>query len=192
MSTELFFQKIRSYHNISEKAELAWTKLLRLKTYQKGDYFVTEGQYPKEVGFVVKGLFSQSYTSNNGDIVIKVFFPEQRLAACVGAMLSNTQSMYNIVAIEKSDVLTYNFFEFKNLVAEHSDIAAFYIRYMEQHWIVEKEPLEISLRHFDAKVRYAEFLKKYPQLIKRLKKHHIASYLGITPTQLSRILLANK
>lgn len=58
---------------------------------------------------------------------------------------------------------------------------------MEVHWIIEKEPLEISLRHFDAKVRYEEFLKKYPQLVKRLKKHHIASYLGITPTQLSRI-----
>jgi hypothetical protein len=63
---------------------------------------------------------------------------------------------------------------------------------MEVHWIIEKEPFEISLRHFDAKVRYGEFLEKYPQLIKRLKKHHIASYLGITPTQLSRILLANK
>jgi CRP-like cAMP-binding protein len=192
MSTELFFKKIRSYHNISEQAESAWSKLLRLKTYKRGDYFVTEGQYPKEVGFVVKGLMYQSYTSNTGDIVIKVFFPEQRLAASVGAMLSDTQSMYNIIAIEKSDVLTYNFFEFKKLVSEHSDIAAFYIKYMEQHWIIEKEPLEISLRHFDAKVRYGEFLEKYPQLVKRLKKHHIASYLGITPTQLSRILFANK
>jgi CRP-like cAMP-binding protein len=192
MSTELFFQKIRSYHDISEKAELAWTKLLRLKSYQRGDYFVKEGQHPKEVGFVVKGLFSQSYTSNAGDIVIKVFFPELRLAASVSSMLSNTPSKYNIIAIEKSTVLTYNFFEFKNLVNEHSDIAAFYIKYMEVHWIIEKEPLEISLRHFDAKVRYGEFLEKYPQLVKRLKKHHIASYLGITPTQLSRILLANK
>jgi CRP-like cAMP-binding protein len=192
MSTELFFKKIRNYHHISEKAEEAWTKLLRRRTFNRGDYFVSEGQYPKEVGFVVKGLFSQSYTSNTGDIVIKVFFPEQRLAACVGAMLSNTQSMYNIIAIEKTDILAYNFFEFKKLVSEHSDIAAFYIKYMEQHWIIEKEPFEISLRHFDAKVRYGEFLEKYPQLVKRLKKHHIASYLGITPTQLSRILLANK
>lgn len=192
MSIDIFFNKIRSYCNISEEAEADWAKLLRLKTYKKGEYFISEGQYPKEVAFVVKGLFYQSYTSNTGDIVIKVFFPEQRFAASVVAMLTKSQSMYNIIAIEKSEVLVYNFYDFKNLISKHADIAAFYIKYTEQHWIIEKEPLEISLRHFDAKVRYGEFLEKYPHLVKRLKKHHIASYLGITPTQLSRILFGNK
>ena len=63
---------------------------------------------------------------------------------------------------------------------------------MERHWLIDKEPYEISLRNDSAKTRYDEFLKKYPQLVKRLKKHHIAAYLGITPTQLSRIFFANK
>jgi len=77
-------------------------------------------------------------------------------------------------------------------IAEHPDIATFYIKYIELHWIIEKEPLEISLRADTAKTRYDEFLRKYPNLGGRLKKHHIASYLGITPTQLSRIFFANK
>ena len=192
MSTELFFQKIRTYHPISEKAELAWAKILHPRSYKKGEYFITEGQYPKAVAFVAKGLFSQNYISDTGEVVIKYFFPELRLAASVSAMLSNTPSKYTIVAIENCTVLVYNFFEFKSLVDAHSDLATFYIKYIEVHWIIEKEPIEISLRQFDAKTKYGEFVQKFPQLIKRLKKHHIASYLGITPTQLSRILLANK
>lgn len=192
MSTELFFQKIRTYHNIPEKAEQAWRKILYPRVYKKGEYFIMEGQHAKEVAFVVKGLFSQNYTSENGEVVIKYFFSEQRLAASVSALLTNTPSKYTIVALENCTVLVYDFYEFKKLVNEHSDIAAFYIRYIEQHWIIEKEPLEISLRHFDAKSKYGEFVQKYPHLIKRLKKHHIASYLGITPTQLSRVLVANK
>lgn len=192
MNTDLFFQKIRTYHAISQEAELAWTKILRPRSYKKGECFITEGQHPKEVAFVIKGLFSQNYTSDNGQVVIKNFFPELRLAASVSAMLSNTPSKYTFVAIENCTVLIYDFFEFKKLVDAHSDIARFYIKYMEVHWIIEKEPLEISLRHYDAKTKYGEFVQKFPQLIKRLKKHHIASYLGITPTQLSRILLANK
>jgi CRP-like cAMP-binding protein len=192
MSTELFFKKIRTYYPISEQAELAWTKILRPRTYKKGEYFITEGQHPKEVAFVTKGLFSQNYTSDNGEVVIKNFFPELRFAASVGAMLSNTPSKYTFVAIENCSVLVYDFFEFKKLVDAHNDLAAFYIKYMEVHWIIEKEPFEISLRHYDAKTKYGEFVQTYPQLIKRLKKHHIASYLGITPTQLSRILFANK
>ena len=96
------------------------------------------------------------------------------------------------MTIEHTTVFEYDFFEFKKLTQVYSDVANFYINYMELHWIIEKESLEISLRHDTAKMRYEDFLKNYPHLVKRLKKHHIASYLGITPTQLSRIFFANK
>lgn len=192
MQTDAFFQKIRSYHSLSPAAEAAWTALLRPKTYQRGENFITEGQNPQKVAFVTTGLFSQHYTTDNGDSIIKYFFPENRLAASVSAMLAKTPSLFTITALENTSVLEYNFFEFKKLTQEHNDIAQFYIRYMEQHWIVEKEPYEIALRHDSAKIRYEDFIRKYPELIKRLKKHHIAAYLDITPTQLSRIFFANK
>jgi len=192
MNTEPFFNKIRSYHLISAEAELAWTKLLQQKNYKKGENFISEGQKPKKVAFVSKGLFSQYYTADNGDIIIKYFFPEGRLAASVSAMLNNTPGIFTITAIENTTVLEYDFFEFKKLFAEHPDIASFYIKYIELHWIIEKEPLEISLRNDTAKTRYDDFLNKYPKLVQRLKKHHIAAFLGITPTQLSRIFFANK
>src|SRR3979411_1679050 len=94
MNTDPFFNKIRSYHLISEEAELAWTKLLQQKSYKKGENFISEGQKPKKVGFVSKGLFSQYYTADNGDTIIKYFFPEERLAASVSAMLNNTPSFF--------------------------------------------------------------------------------------------------
>jgi CRP-like cAMP-binding protein len=192
MSTASFFQKIRSYHDLSEEAELAWTKLLRRKVYKKGVHFINEGQQPRRVAFVIEGLFSQYYPAPTGDLIIKYFFPEGRLAASVSAMLSHRPSLFTITAIEDTMVWEYDFFEFKNLFTAHPDIAAFYIRYIELHWIIEKEPLEISFREDTAKTRYEDFLKEYPNLVKRLKKHHIAAYLGITPTQLSRIFFAGK
>jgi CRP-like cAMP-binding protein len=192
MSAEAFFKKMRTYAPLSGEAETAWATLLHPKTYKKGEDFVREGQRPKKVAFVVKGLFSQYYTADNGDLITKYFFPEERLAASVSAMLSNTPSLFTITALENSSVLEYDFIEFKKLVARYADIAAFYIRYIELHWIIDKEPLEISLRADTARTRYDEFLKKYPTLVKRLKKHHIASFLGITPTQMSRIFFANK
>jgi CRP-like cAMP-binding protein len=192
MSTDLFFQKIKSYHPLSANAEAAWSAILQKNVYKKGDFFITEGKAPKKVAFVVKGLFSQYYISDKGETIIKHFFPEQRFAASVSAMLSKTPSLFTIEAIETTTVLEYDFFEFKKLTQQYPDIAGFYMNYMELHWIIEKEPLEISFRHDTAKTRYDDFIKKYPQLVKRLKKHHIASYLGITPTQLSRIFFANK
>lgn len=192
MGTDIFFKKIRTYVNLGEEAESDWTNLLKAKTYSKGDIFLRLGQVPRNVAFVVKGLFSQHYITEEGDTVIKYFFPEGRIAGSIPATLTKTPSLFTITALEDTNVLEYDFHEFKKLVAKHRDVADFYIRYMEQHWIIEKEPYEISLRYDEAKTRYDEFLDKYPELVRRLKKHHIAAYLGITPTQLSRIFFANK
>lgn len=190
--TQVFFDKIQSYTKLSDESRSAWELILVKKIYPKGENFVTEGQSPKKVGFVVKGLFSQYHISEKGEVIIKAFFPEQRLAASVSAMLSRKPSLFTITALEDTTVMEYDFYEFKKLSQKFMDIAAFYITYMELHWIIEKEPFEVSLRYDTATKRYEDFLQKYPNLITRLKKHHIASYLGITPAQLSRIFLANK
>jgi CRP-like cAMP-binding protein len=187
MSNQIFFRRIRTYSRLSERAENDWADLLEKKHYRKGSDFIAEGQIPRKAAFVLKGLFSQRYTACDGSSVIKYFFPEQRIAASVSAMLLGKPSDFTITALESSVALEYSFAAFKKLVTRHPDIAAFYIKYMEQHWIIEKEPIEISLRNDSAMTRYADFVRKHPELIKRLKQHHIASYLGIEPESLSRL-----
>jgi CRP-like cAMP-binding protein len=187
MSNEVFFRKIRTYSKLSERAENDWADLLEQKHYRKGTDFIAEGQIPRRAAFVLKGIFSQTYTARDGSSVIKYFFPEQRIAASVSAMLLGKPSAFTITALESSVVLEYSFAAFKRLAARHPDVAAFYIKYMEQHWIIEKEPIEISLRHDSAMTRYTTFAKEHPQLLKRLRQHHIASYLGIAPESFSRM-----
>ena len=192
MNTEPFFQKVRTYYDISKQAEVAWTKLLRSKKYKKNEEFVSIGQRPTYIGFVVSGLLSQNFIGEDGTVVIKYFFPEHRMAASLSAMLAQKPSMFYITAIEDTTVIEYDFFEFRKLFGDFPDLALFYINYNDKHWIIEKEPLEVALRNDTSAKRYDDFLKKYPDLVKRLKKNHIASYLGITPTQLSRLFLINK
>ncbi|ACU03988.1 Crp/Fnr family transcriptional regulator [Pedobacter heparinus] len=187
MAIDQFFKKIRTYTALSKEAESAWGNLLKEKTYKKGENFIRIGQVPKKVAFVMNGLLSQYYVDDNGDTVIKYFFPEGRIAGSIPATLQQSESLFDITALEETTVLEYDFMAFKKLVSAYPDVAAFYIRYLEQHWIIDKEPYEVSLRSDSAKIRYADFLRKYPELVKRLKKHQIAAYLGITPTQLSRI-----
>lgn len=192
MDAEQLFSKVQTYVALSQESVASWRRLLRLELYKKGECFLEMGQVPARVGFVLEGLFSQEYISESGDVIIKYFFPEGRFAASVGSMLRGIRSDCSVVALENSRVLSYDFGEFKKLTEQHLDIAAFYIRYMERHWIVEKEPLEVSFRNDTALRRYQGFLQTHPGLASRLKKHQIASYLGITPTQLSRLLVKTK
>jgi CRP-like cAMP-binding protein len=187
MTTEAFFARIRTYADLSEKAEQAWASLLRRKEYRKDKPFIRAGDVPTTFAFVVEGLLCQHYVGPDGDMVIKYFFPENRIAASVSATLLGEPSLFTITAIEDSTVLEYEFAAFKALIADFPDIAAFYISYMERHWIIEKEPGEIAFRRDDAMKRYRDFISKEPHLHKRLKQHHIAAWLGITPESLSRL-----
>ena len=56
-----------------------------------------------------------------------------------------------------------------------------------KNWIIEKEEREVSLVMENATERYIKLLQKHPNIDQRIQKLHIASHLGITPTQLSRI-----
>jgi len=189
---EEFFLKINNYNKLTPEAELAWMQILKRKEYAKGSYLVKAGDMARNVAFVSQGLLYQYSLAENGSVYIKRFFSEGYFAASTTSLLSKTPSATTIEALENSTVWEYDFEKFKALTNKHQDIAAFYINYMELHWIIEKEPEEIGFRQHTAKDRYEDFVKKYSHLNKRIKKHHIASYLGITPTQVSRIFSAKK
>ncbi len=63
----------------------------------------------------------------------------------------------------------------------------YHISYMEKHWVLEREPLEVSLLGDEGRERYLKFVKRYKHMIDRIPLYHIASRIGVTATQLSRI-----
>lgn len=128
MTAIQFFQKIRSCTDLTKDAEKAWSNLLKGKTYSKGDNFINTGQIPKKVAYVTKGLFSQYYIKDNGDTVIKYFFPEGRIAGSIPATITSSESLFAITALEETTVLEYDFHEFRKLVSNYRDIAEFYIQ----------------------------------------------------------------
>jgi CRP-like cAMP-binding protein len=184
---DAFWNFIEGYKVLSEESKTAWSALLKESEVKKDDYLLKNGVIPKEITFVKKGLFSYDYTNEKGDKVIKKFFPENYLVSSTSALLLQAPGIFSVQALEDCEVISYSFEKFRELTEKHNDIAAFYIKYLEQKWVVEKEFDEIALKSETAKQRYLVFKEKYPELIPRLKLHHIASYLAITPTQLSRI-----
>lgn len=183
----LFWEFIDRYVPLSVGSKNAWSSLLRKEELTKGSYFLREGIIPKKVAFINKGLLSYDYINAEGRKVTKKFFSGNSLVTSTSALLKQEPGLFSIQALEDSILLSYSFEDFRELMKKHTDIAAFYICYLERHWVMEKEAAEITLKSHTAKQRYLAFEKEYPELRLRLKLHHIASYLAITPTQLSRI-----
>lgn len=183
---EDFLKQISLYYPISEESCKALLGICKVRYIKKNELILQAGDLALYYYFVQKGLLGYYTIDENGSIVYKIFFEENSFVASTAAIIENKPSDFNIIALEEVQLITYSANAFHELVNNHHDLALFYIAYLEKNWVVKKEPLEINLKWESATERYVQ-LSQNQHLFSRLKQHHIASYLGITPTQLSRI-----
>ena len=181
-----------TYSPISERSWLMVKSAIELQTLDKGETLLRAGQLAKHIHYICKGALRAYYTDELGNSYNKNLFLEGQFAASKVSLLRNAPSYFTLEALEDSILLNINFLRFRKLIDENSDIKSFYIAYIEKNWIIDKEQREISLVMENATQRYLSLLEKYPGIENRIPQQHIASHLGVTPTQLSRIRKALK
>ena len=184
---DTFIEEVKKYYNLSDEAMQAFCSITKEREIKKGEFFIHQGQIPRTTFFIQKGLMSIYNIAENGDTIIKKFFYEKSFVSVPASYITQTPSLFSIEALEDTYILEYSSDSYYDLIKRFHDMAFFHINYIELNWIVAKEPLEISLKYRTAKSRYFDFLDEYKPILPRLKQHQIASFLGITPTQLSRI-----
>ncbi len=178
-----------SYHELSIDCWGELQQALRIKSFKKGTVLVDFGDIPTKFYFVYKGLV-RAYSMGQDEAakeINKNFFDEGRFPSAVVATLDRTPSEICIETLEDSTLVEIDHSKYRELLEKYEDLKWYHIKYLEKHWVKEKEPVEISLLDGEAKERYLSFIAENPLLAKRVPLYHLASKLGITPTQLSRI-----
>ena len=183
---EDFLKQINSYYTLSDETANALMAICKIRFFKKNDVILEAGSMARHYYFVRKGLLGYYTVDESGNTIFKLFFEENSFVASTAAIIQNKPSLFHIVALEDCELLMYSASLFRKLLIKYHDLALFQIHYLERNWVVKKEPLEIDLKWDTAKIRYIK-LYKNQKLYQRLKQHHIASYLGVTSTQLSRI-----
>ncbi len=189
ISLECLLNKMNSYGPISNETWAEFKKICRVYDIEKDEEIVSLGENSDSLFFVVKGIF-RAYVLGGEDgekDVVKNFFDEERFPASITSMLKGDVSNFCIQALEESTVVKINFKGYRELLKKYDDLKWYHIQYIETHWLLEREPQELSLLNQDAKQRYLSFLEQYPGTIDRVALYHVASRIGVTPTQLSRI-----
>ncbi|MEE9364898.1 MAG: Crp/Fnr family transcriptional regulator [Cellulophaga sp.] len=174
-------QKIMPHDKMEELFSIC-----QVETLKANDYFIREGEIPKNFAFVFSGLFRYVYINDKGNEFTKGIITENNFISSYSAMISNSPSHFFIEAIENTKILKipYN----KWLVLLETDIfwVKFLLGLIEKGFSV-KEKRERELLLLNAEARYLIFLREYPDIDKRINQTIIASYLGIRPESLSRI-----
>jgi len=184
---EQFYEALNRYAPISHEDFALFRPYLTLKNIAKGALLQDNYTPASAIYFICKGLLRTYYLHENGTTYNKNLFMENYFSASVVSLLKGENSYLCIEALEPSTIIEIDYKGYRHLIDTHAAFKNFYIGYLEQNWIIEKEKNEISLIIDNATTRYQNFIAKYPQIEARVSQYHIATHLGITPTQLSRI-----
>tara|TARA_R110002126_G_scaffold22865_1_gene81057 strand:- start:9115 stop:9690 length:576 start_codon:yes stop_codon:yes gene_type:complete len=178
---------------ISPIQESTWNEIKNLFTehsLKKGEFFLKEGEVAKNFGFLRQGIVRAFYRNNEGVEYNKHFFTKNNMIGGYSSLVTQLPNTINQQALTDCDLLIGNYRKLTDLLDKHQDLERL-LRKIAEHYFVDKEKREVEIVLLEANKRYAIFQREYPQLEQLIPQYHIASYLGITPTQLSRIRAKN-
>lgn len=179
--------KIEAYAPIRTATWESLKVVVQFQTIEKGAFLLRHGQIARNLHFIAKGALRAYFTDSEGDFYNKNIFLENDLACSTVSLLRNIPSNFTIEALEDCVLINIDNIHYRRLIDEYIDFKNYYIAYLEQHWVVEKEQREVSIVMENATERYLKLLEIHPNIDQRIAQRHLSSHLGITPTQLSRI-----
>lgn len=176
---------IKEVVNVSESDfNLFISKTKRLQL-EKNETWKSEGKISQELAFVNSGLLRHFYI-DNGDEKTEKSYQEGSWFGDFGSFSSNTPSLRNYVAIEKSELFVLSFSEIQNLLPK-IPVMEIFGRLNAEKLLLEQMNRNRSFLMDDAKTRYAKFKLDFPELQQRIPQYIIAQFLSIKPETLSRI-----
>jgi CRP-like cAMP-binding protein len=161
------------------------SKLMPL-SLEKGAYFSEAGKIAKKLGFITSGILRICYIDQEGNDITRLFIVEGQFALDIDSFNTGAPSHVYFEALTDSHLLTLSK---EDYIALGESIPGWNEALAKIGAAALAGKLKASriMISQDATTRYLDFLEHYPGLINRVSHSAVASFLGITPSSLSRI-----
>jgi len=157
-----------------------------LKELKRGDLFIKAGRVPNEYMFLEKGFIRSYVMDTEGNEVTLNFYSSNNVVFEVASFFQRQPSQESFEATMDSIgwVLTYDKLNslFHSL-PEFRELG----RTMLVRGFIAFKLRTLSMINKTAEERYTMLLQSNPEIFEHASLKHIASYLGVTDTSLSRI-----
>jgi len=160
------------------------TGKFRSKSIKKNQYLLKQGDTCKDLVFVRKGCLRMYYIKDDVEVSVWFAFP-QSSAIEIYSFISGKPSDYFLQAIEDSEVLYLPKTDLNQLYQYHPRMQEMMRKFWEDV-ILNLIARFTALQKDSAETRYLDLLAK-PDYMESIPQKYLASFIGITPTSLSRI-----
>lgn len=152
---------------------------------KKGEKIQNIGDVNTQIYFLKEGLFRGYFLDINGREITDCFGITPG-AAAVSCLDLDIPTPICIEALEDSVMISVSCKVLFPLLKSNLELISLYNQFLRTSLKIHWES-KIMLAQYTASERYIWFLDHFPGLIDRISHKYIASFLGISPVQLSRI-----
>lgn len=160
-------------------------------SFRKGQIIIREGDKVDSEYFVIDGCLKAFYINEDVKMHILQFAMPTWWTSDYEALYNQTNARINVDCITDAEVLCLSSADREKLCKEIQKVEHFF-RWRTNRGYVAAQRRLLALMNNDAKTRYEELLKLYPQLYSLVPKHLIAAYLGVSRETLSRLYNSHK
>jgi len=173
----------------SERTELE--SHLTVVDANKGDFLLHQGVREMTQYFILDGILKRVVSNAEGKEMILRFADENDMETSYAALRLGTPTPYGIVCVTKVRVATLPLKEWIAFLSRHPH-AKEHFEYAVMKGMSEIMAHTITLHLLDAPGRVHRFMRKHPELIDRIPRKELASYLNLSAETLSRLRAKGK
>jgi|26BtaG_2_1085354.scaffolds.fasta_scaffold01413_3 CRP-like cAMP-binding protein len=181
-----FFQSIYN-HPLIKKDELNEIIDAHEKVnFTKGSFFLKSGKMANEYNLIESGLLRAYVHDFNGNEITTNFYSTNEISIEVSSLFQRIPTKENIIALTDGIVWKIEFDKFQELFHKIEGFREWGRAWMSGQLFISKQR-KIQMLTKNATERYKTLIQEKPEIVQHAPIKHIASYLGITDTSLSRI-----
>lgn len=156
---------------------------------RKGEHFLDYGDQSQKLGIVLDGLLYSTYISESGQEWISNFFypPNHSIITSHESFMLESKSTESIRAYEDSTLIYITKSEYDSLTKQNPQLEHM-VRVIAEASYVQALKRVYALQSQTAMQRVKKFIAENGDLVSRVQRQHIASYLGIHRNIFTRVL----
>ena len=155
------------------------------RTFEKNDFLLRDGM--NSGYFYMADGFMRAFTYDTQGIEVTTnFYPKERVVFEIASFFLHTPSTEYIQAITGCKGYLASFASINLLFHSVPEFREFARMMLVKEFVAYKQRT-LAMINKSAEERYSEFLKNNEEIFQYAQLKHIASYLGVTETSLSRI-----
>jgi CRP-like cAMP-binding protein len=183
---DLLFQDIALTITLTDVEKQLLRSVLIPKIVEKGDCLLRAGEECQHVVFVANGCIRSYTIDKKGVNHISQFAIEGWAISDMYSFLTGEPATHYIDALEDSELYLMDRAGKEELLDQIPGMEKVFRLALEKNYIASQRRNNAMLSH-SAEEKYLSFAEKYPQIVRRVPQHMVASYLGISAATLGRI-----